>query len=217
MHPALVVHRAPDCVWQEQPNSTPFYDAAPRRRRLCLALPHLIAIGNVCRKALGAKDRFAAHLVWGRGGRRSKSCHSGQHLAKIEPPSGTDCGTVSPDARAQRLSEFTGPHSRGTRLALAPFAVGLVASQEALYDRARRRAGARTIRAATHAQVGITAAAPCLSWIEHQTTNLGVGSSNLSGRSSDFNGLLARRRSNFKIKTAFRTVNFFVRPFRGGL
>ena len=42
-----------------------------------------------------------------------------------------------------------------------------------------------------------------------QTTNLGVGSSNLSGRASDFNSLWARRRSNFKIKTAFRTANFF--------
>jgi hypothetical protein len=50
-----------------------------------------------------------------------------------------------------------------------------------------------------------------------QTTNLGVGSSNLSGRASDFNGLRARRRFNFKIKTVFKTANFFVRPLRAAL
>src|SRR5712671_986682 len=31
----------------------------------------------------------------GRGGRRFKSCHSDQHLAKIKMLAGTDCGTVS--------------------------------------------------------------------------------------------------------------------------
>jgi hypothetical protein len=53
--------------------------------------------------------------------------------------------------------------------------------------------------------------------IDLLTTNLGVGSSNLSGRASDFNSLWARRRSNFKIKTVFRTANFLVRPLRDGL
>jgi uncharacterized protein DUF262 len=53
-HPALVVHCAPDRVWQEQPNSTPLYDAAPHRRRLCLVPPHLIPTGNVCKAKVAA-------------------------------------------------------------------------------------------------------------------------------------------------------------------
>ena len=49
-----------------------------------------------------------------------------------------------------------------------------------------------------------------------QSTNLGVGRSNCSGRASDFKGLCAHRRSNSKIKTVFRTVNFFARPLGTG-
>jgi hypothetical protein len=41
-----------------------------------------------------------------------------------------------------------------------------------------------------------------------QTTNLGVGGSNPSGRASDFNDLHEKRRSKQKIKTVFRTVKF---------
>jgi hypothetical protein len=149
------VHRASDRAWQEQPNSTPFYDVAPHRR--------------------------------------SKSCHSDQHLAKIDPPSGTDCGTVSPDARAQRSSEFTGPHSGGTRPALATFAVRLVASQEALYDRVRRWGGARTIRWRRTRRSASPPPAPCLGWTEHQTTNLGVRSSNLFGIAATSTTRLDRR------------------------
>ena len=44
---------------------------------------------------------------------------------------------------------------------------------------------------------------------ENQTSNLRVGSSNLSERAKDFNGLWPLHRSNHKIKTVFRTVNFF--------
>jgi hypothetical protein len=36
-------------------------------------------------------------------------------------------------------------------------------------------------------------------------------------RASDFNGLWARHRFNFKIKTVSRTANFLVRPLRAGL
>ena len=49
-----------------------------------------------------------------------------------------------------------------------------------------------------------------LGYRNFRTTNLGVGSSNLSGRAKYFNGLCPPHRSNHKIKTVFRTVNFFV-------
>src|ERR1700680_343737 len=39
-------------------------------------------------------------------GRRFKSFHCGKRLAKIDPTFGTDCGTASFDARAERSSEL---------------------------------------------------------------------------------------------------------------
>jgi hypothetical protein len=53
--------------------------------------------------------------------------------------------------------------------------------------------------------------------VEIHTSNLGVGGSNPSERANDFNYLRRMRRSKAKIRTVFRTANFFVRPLRAGL
>jgi len=138
-----------DCTWQEQPKFTLSYDAVRDLRRL--APPHFIAIGNASIKFLGTNGQLVAPLV-GTRRRRFKSCHSGRHLAKIDPSSRIDCGTVSSDAKAQRSSEFIGPHSA------APTCVGNACRQlcgePASIFRARAKTGCRTRDSGGDARVG---------------------------------------------------------------
>ena len=80
-----------------RPRSAPTCTAADVNSADCIIVGdrlRIIAAGDVTRAPFQAKNNQSGSAPRsGRGGRRFKSCHSDQHLAKILALTGTDCGT----------------------------------------------------------------------------------------------------------------------------
>ena len=164
--------KSPAMFLAEQPSNARTYYSSKnvfrqriRRRLRCLS------------RSTGGNRASRAHCRAprsGRGGRRLKSCHSDQHLAEIKTLTGTDCGTVSRVLLAfwahQSLTD--GCASAARRQAPAGPGVPRPAFGGAVPTALWVRAKAKQSRKIDMPGANL------------QTTNLGVGGSNPSGRAS---------------------------------